>query len=877
MCFVSCFTPRRCDDARHATPYPQPETPYVDGAVGGASGTEPLARGAANQLLQSQAVKSYPERGASTVVSLRTRPSPDSTMANDALMSTSGSLATVHTAVTGNCALVKGVGINQLIAASTQQLSPAPPSVLAHPAPSLANSSQTAPYRNWVSISIDTVDMTGNAEVPKTAGPIIGSAAPAGAAPARCQSLPLELTTPPAAAAPSQQARPAAPAYRLRKPSSTMLLERGDVSSTLPPQPQPPVGAMLDLSRVRDHVTELRPLYIRPGAALLLGKATASGEPLVARFERGRPDMLLAPPLLHALQHRRPPHHANVLSMLGVYTVQLSPPRQLRLPNNAPPALPALAPIAIPSAPAAASTEGASREVVGGCDDGNDDEGGARSNGAEEGGMDGEGESEAPGTWSACEDLLTATLALQQAGSGGARSSAAGGGCARTAAGGDLPGAPVVLSTAGVHGGSAAAAAGMTATCSARLRRAMQSPQVLLRDVVGHLREGGGAQPMVGENMNEKCSNQMGEGGLGRRASAGGEGAGSCNCGGHGVEEAAVDACDGSGFNSAREGRCQEEEGEVAGGGAGGGGCVGGSGSSCGGAAALATLCLSELCSGGNLFDEARRGAFKCLLQELYDRASHAAIIVSDADLFCRVERFIATAREVAQGLRYLHSEYGIAHGDLVSRNVLLQRHTSEDDPWVTRGYSAKLAGYGRLEMLPTTPTQPAPPSSSWNKDRDSGGGGTGATAATAGGSSGEVASSCLQQLSATSLARVNTVHVGLWRDVHSLAPERLLDPHAPPTCQADVYSYGTVLYEMAMGEAPWADMTPACVAVGAATGDFRIRCRQPLAAPSIAALIEWCTSPRPQERPSLQQVLGALAALEAEVGEGRKNTQCVE
>eukprot|EP00198_Chlamydomonas_reinhardtii_P001245 XP_001690580.1 predicted protein [Chlamydomonas reinhardtii] len=114
---------------------------------------------------------------------------------------------------------------------------------------------------------------------------------------------------------------------------------------------------------------------------------------------------------------------------------------------------------------------------------------------------------------------------------------------------------------------------------------------------------------------------------------------------------------------------------------------------------------------------------------------------------------------------------------------------------------------------------------------------------------------------SATSITRLQQVQVGLWRDVHCLAPERLTDPTSPPSTAADVYALGAIMHEMAYGEAPWAGMSAVCVAVGAATGDMRITCTQPLALACITELIERCTSPEPKERPCLAEVLVALTA----------------
>ncbi|KAG2448788.1 hypothetical protein HYH02_006140 [Chlamydomonas schloesseri] len=147
------------------------------------------------------------------------------------------------------------------------------------------------------------------------------------------------------------------------------------------------------------------------------------------------------------------------------------------------------------------------------------------------------------------------------------------------------------------------------------------------------------------------------------------------------------------------------------------------------------------------------------------------------------------------------------------------------------------------------------------------------AAAAAAGSSQPHYSSSCavLPHHSATSIMRLQQVQVGLWRDVHCLAPERLTDPTSPPSTEADVYALGAIMYEMVYGEAPWAGLTAACVAVGAATGDMRITCTQPLALACVADLIERCTAPAPEARPSLAEVRAALAAASQEAAAGRE------
>ncbi|KAG2501290.1 hypothetical protein HYH03_001090 [Edaphochlamys debaryana] len=117
----------------------------------------------------------------------------------------------------------------------------------------------------------------------------------------------------------------------------------------------------------------------------------------------------------------------------------------------------------------------------------------------------------------------------------------------------------------------------------------------------------------------------------------------------------------------------------------------------------------------------------------------------------------------------------------------------------------------------------------------------------------------------ATAVGRMTNPHVGLWREAHSVAPERLRND-SPPTPASDVYSLGVLLYEMAFGEPPWANMTPASVAVGLATGDLRLVCPLPLALSGLADVIEACTHPSPEARPSVDELVERLVELRQEV-----------
>ncbi|EFJ52528.1 hypothetical protein VOLCADRAFT_86709 [Volvox carteri f. nagariensis] len=561
----------------------------------------------------------------------------------------------------------------------------------------------------------------------------------------------------------------------------------GDVSDgarerkALPAAPAAPAsqqrGLLLNLSQIRSRVQELRVLQIRPGAALLSGRSSVSGQPVVARFERGWPASLLAPQVLTSLHDGRWRSHPHVVLLLEVHAVAL--PAQV-LDN-----------CVRPTAQAAAVAASSLRL----CSDG--------------GGVSGGGVGNADGNaafWESVDkDLTTAILALQQA---------------EAVRGASTCGSAFIGSTL----------ASSPTTGSGKLSRVLGGMPVQLRGAV---------------------------------SSPWGNGSDGGDCGG-GKPQALQPSA--AGLAAALPPSRASLQQQLTGGAA---------------DVALVTLSVMELCDGGNLYDKIRCGAFKCCLPHVPDggnggggaRRSRRRDLrwFSDAQFLRRLDCFIATARHIALGLQFLHVVCRMPHGDLVSRNVLLQRGVVNDvGVDCATGFVAKLAGYGRLAAAAAAAASTAL------------GGAEGSYAASAAAIESSATAAvgiAPPDVSTTSLSRFNSVHVGLWRDVQSLAPERLREPHAPPTFEADVYAYGVLLYEMAIGESPWAAMLPACVAVGVATGELRIQWPHPQpgsgksssaagAAPPlcITALMERCTSPVPEDRPNVEQILAALDGVEQEL-----------
>ena len=82
-------------------------------------------------------------------------------------------------------------------------------------------------------------------------------------------------------------------------------------------------------------------------------------------------------------------------------------------------------------------------------------------------------------------------------------------------------------------------------------------------------------------------------------------------------------------------------------------------------------------------------------------------------------------------------------------------------------------------------------------------------------------------------------------------------------TTKADVFSFGVVLWECVARDVPYANMPPFQVVF--AVGTRGLRPDLPADCPAaIGALIEACWAESPEERPSFDDVLARLGALEA-------------
>jgi len=81
------------------------------------------------------------------------------------------------------------------------------------------------------------------------------------------------------------------------------------------------------------------------------------------------------------------------------------------------------------------------------------------------------------------------------------------------------------------------------------------------------------------------------------------------------------------------------------------------------------------------------------------------------------------------------------------------------------------------------------------------------------------------------------------------IAPEQLKNAKAAST-QADVFSLGATLYGLLTGDAPFAAESSVLAILNTINGQFRpLRERRPEVRPEVAALIERCLSPEPEDR----------------------------
>jgi serine/threonine protein kinase len=218
------------------------------------------------------------------------------------------------------------------------------------------------------------------------------------------------------------------------------------------------------------------------------------------------------------------------------------------------------------------------------------------------------------------------------------------------------------------------------------------------------------------------------------------------------------------------------------------------------------------------------RGVEVWIVQELCERGSLSAALHSnifggksvlstestlnteegefDAKAANKYKVILQTAREVALGMRYLHSEDEM-HGDLSSNNVLL---TNCDN---ARGFIAKVTDFG---------------------------------------------------LSRASKDEVTTKTVGT---VSHMPPELLLE--GLMTKAGDVYSFGVILYELWTGKRAWDKLSQAQVIFAVTCRNEFLKMPED-APPEYRALAMQCMSPNRNERPTFDEIVPRLDSLLAAV-----------
>ncbi|CAL8465638.1 g5174 [Coccomyxa elongata] len=161
----------------------------------------------------------------------------------------------------------------------------------------------------------------------------------------------------------------------------------------------------------------------------------------------------------------------------------------------------------------------------------------------------------------------------------------------------------------------------------------------------------------------------------------------------------------------------------------------------------------------------------------------------------------LATAKEMASGLAFLHSQ-GLVHGDLSSGNVLLA--SAPDAP---HGFTAKISDFGLSRRMDIQ-------------------------------------------------SRIETKTTGT---VNYMPPEVLSEGIISKA--ADVYAFGVLLWEMVCGQRAWDGLTPPQVMLAVACQQKQLT--YPNWAPAeIAKLGEECLSAEPGARPTMEEVQRRLEKL---------------
>lgn len=198
----------------------------------------------------------------------------------------------------------------------------------------------------------------------------------------------------------------------------------------------------------------------------------------------------------------------------------------------------------------------------------------------------------------------------------------------------------------------------------------------------------------------------------------------------------------------------------------------------------------------------------------------------------------LATAREIAAGMAYLHSE-GVVHADLSAWNVLLSSagHTCALGG---RGWCAKIGDFGLARFF-------------------GGGGG--------GGSQGQSSQSqntrSLDNSGENSSNATTTAASALTTSTHGTvthcAPELLARGELSPA--ADVFAFGVCLWQMWTGARPWHGIAHAQIVQAVAVEGRTLAWPQD-APEGLAALGEACLSHRPCDRPTFADIVDVLAPL---------------
>ena len=214
-----------------------------------------------------------------------------------------------------------------------------------------------------------------------------------------------------------------------------------------------------------------------------------------------------------------------------------------------------------------------------------------------------------------------------------------------------------------------------------------------------------------------------------------------------------------------------------------------------------------------------------------------------------------ACASDVASGLAALHAA-GIAHGDLTAHNVLLASvppaiaaREGRPGPW-----RAKLADLGLAAVVGQGSGGLATPPPPRGGDCEDGGDGAPPSSAVS------AAAAAAAAAAATTPAPYGTI-------THQ--PPEVLARGGGPSRPADVYAYGVLLWTLAAGCRPWAGLTFAQVVAAVGLEGRRLRFEAlPGPLPGwLVSLGEDCMNPVSSARPSMEAVVGRLAAVGAAEG----------